>query len=329
MWSKSHKQECQLPKVSVVIPSYNHAAYLKQRIESVLSQGFQDFELIILDDASTDNSREILGGYSDHPRVRGVYYNSVNSGSVFAQWNSGVARAKGEYIWIAESDDYSDPRFLGTLVDVLDSDAAIGVAYTQSWRVDARNNKLSDLSDWTSDLDSERWRSDYTNDGNDECRRYMVLKCTIPNASGVVFRRSVYEEAGGADEGYRLAGDWMLWTKLLILSNIAFVAEPLNYFRIHDQTVRASSARSSIILHETSQIVSFILRQVDVPDEIREAAFNRLLDRWILELSIHGIRPSEDWCFYRIFQSLDSGIHRRVRDRILGKLSRRLGAKSA
>lgn len=75
-----------MPTVSVIVPNYCHAPYLEQRIESILQQTFQDFELILLDDCSTDGSREILERYRNHPKVSGIFYNERNSGSPFKQW---------------------------------------------------------------------------------------------------------------------------------------------------------------------------------------------------------------------------------------------------
>src|SRR5246127_2931841 len=105
-----------MPTVSVVVPNYNHARFLPERIESILRQSYQDFELILLDDCSSDDSRAILSQYADDPRVR-LEFNAVNSGSTFKQWNKGVRLARGKYVWIAESDDYADERLLQRLVD--------------------------------------------------------------------------------------------------------------------------------------------------------------------------------------------------------------------
>src|ERR1700747_3572036 len=110
-----------MPKVSVIVPNYNHARFLPKRIDSILGQSFQDFELILLDDCSSDDSRSILSQYASNPRVK-IDFNEVNSGSAFKQWNKGVHLARGEYVWIAESDDYADPRFFERLVAVLDRD---------------------------------------------------------------------------------------------------------------------------------------------------------------------------------------------------------------
>jgi glycosyltransferase involved in cell wall biosynthesis len=99
-------------KVSVIIPNYNHADYLPARIDSVLQQTHQNLEVILMDDCSSDNSREIITRYAaQDARIR-VVLNEQNSGSTFKQWNKGIALARGEYIWIAESDDVADSTFL-------------------------------------------------------------------------------------------------------------------------------------------------------------------------------------------------------------------------
>ena len=122
------------PKVSVVVPNYNHARFLPKRIDSILEQTFQDFELILLDDCSTDDSRSILAKYADSSRVR-TEFNEINSGSSFKQWNKGVGLARGEYVWIAESDDYSDERLLEELTARLDAEPRGAFAYCRSGRV--------------------------------------------------------------------------------------------------------------------------------------------------------------------------------------------------
>lgn len=81
-------------------------------MKSIFNQTFQDFEVILLDDASTDNSREILHKYQEHPKVSHLIINETNSGSPFKQWEKGLAFARGEFIWIAESDDYCNIFFL-------------------------------------------------------------------------------------------------------------------------------------------------------------------------------------------------------------------------
>ena len=103
------------PTVSIIVPNFNHAPFLRKRVDSILGQTYQDFEIILLDDCSTDESRSILREYSDRPHVR-LAFNDANSGSGYRQWNKGVSLARGKYVWIAESDDYADGNLLQRLV---------------------------------------------------------------------------------------------------------------------------------------------------------------------------------------------------------------------
>ena len=316
-----------MPKVTVIVPNYNHAQFLEQRIESILKQTYQDFDVILMDDASSDDSLKVFERYADHPRVRQILRNASNTGIPFKQWNAGVARATGEYIWMAESDDYADPELLGTLTRLLDSNPTVGLAYCQSTAVDERGAALFSLKDWTDDLDRQRWSADYVNDGRDECRRFVALKCTVPNASAVLFRRSVYIDVGTADENFRLSGDWMLWAKLLLASDIAFVAKPLNYFRVHGNTVRQRSRRNAVALDESVRILRFIRERVEVPDAVAERAYDRLLDRWIGEIARWRLNARTNVDIYRKLRALDRGLHRRMVRRAASGLRQRLRSK--
>jgi glycosyltransferase involved in cell wall biosynthesis len=131
------KPEPYMPKLTVIVPNYNHERFLAKRLESILNQTFQDFELILLDDCSTDNSRLILSQSVRDHRVR-IEFNDVNSGSTFKQWNKGVQLAQGKYIWIAESDDYADVHLLERLVPLLDNDPKAAFAYCRAWCVTAK-----------------------------------------------------------------------------------------------------------------------------------------------------------------------------------------------
>ena len=101
-----------MSQISIIIPNYNHAKYLPQRLESVYNQTYQDFEVILLDDCSNDDSVTILNTYAKHLKTSHVVFNDKNSGNTFTQWAKGIALAKGDFIWIAESDDVADLSFL-------------------------------------------------------------------------------------------------------------------------------------------------------------------------------------------------------------------------
>lgn len=129
-------------KVSVIIPNYRHALYLKERIDSVLEQTYRDFEVIILDDCSPDDSREIIETYRTREKIAHIVYNERNSGSTFMQWQKGFDLAQGEYIWIAESDDFADPGFLSSCVEQLENEPSCTLAYTESRLVDAESRPM-------------------------------------------------------------------------------------------------------------------------------------------------------------------------------------------
>ena len=175
-----------MPKVTVVIPSYNHARFLEQRIVSVLAQTYSDFDVLFLDDASTDESLKVFAKYQSHPRIRAVL-NQTNSGSTFKQWNKGVRAAQGEYIWLAESDDVAEPRFLETLVGLLDNNPTVGLAYSDSLYIDDGGNPFALAHLRYRELHPTHWESDYISRGTEECLRYLIHLNTIPNASAPRF----------------------------------------------------------------------------------------------------------------------------------------------
>lgn len=317
-----------MPKVTVIVPNYNHGPFLNQRIDSVLEQSYADFEVILMDDASSDGSLEVLQSYASDSRVRLIMPNTVNTGIPFKQWNKGVAEARGEYIWIAESDDFAKPALLATLVDVLDRHPNVGLAYCQSLAVDGSGAVTGTLQGWTDDLDATRWSADHVGNGPDECRRFVVQKCTIPNASAVVFRKDAYLRVGSADEDFRLSGDWMMWAKLLLDSDVAFVAEPLNCFRMHQNTVRSNSARTTVALQEAIRIYRYISGRVDVPDQVRDAVLERLLNRWVMSWSAVRPRLGTELEMYRAFRQLDRDINKRLVKRLTARLWKMAGLAS-
>jgi len=269
-----------MPTVSVIVPNYNHARFLRKRIDSVLQQTFQDFELILLDDCSTDDSRSILSSYASDPRVR-IEFNEVNSGSTFKQWNKGVRLARGKYVWIAESDDYADERLLERLVSVLDAEPQVVYAYCRSWRVSAADQMDGFVDRYLADLDPVRWTADYRADGHEECRNYFVRANSVPNASAVVFRKALYKSVGSADENLHLCGDWKLWASMALTGKVAYLAEPLNYFRFHDATVRNESAYMSTDVVEYLAMFRWVLDRVTPPRTVLNSLYDIASDMWV------------------------------------------------
>ena len=293
-----------MPKVSVVIPNYNHARYLRRRIDSVLQQTYQDFEIILLDDNSTDDSRQILSSYAGDPRVR-LEFNSANSGSPFKQWNKGVRMARSEYVWIAESDDYADERFLERLVAVLDSESEVAFAYCQSWRVSA-DDQIEGFADlYFAYLDPLAWTANYCVDGLEECRRHLVLECTVPNASAALFRKAVFEAVGGADESFRMCADWKLWISMALKGKVAFLSEPLNYYRCHNECVRGRDSHAAVNAEECLHVARWVLQEVTPPDSVRRKMRRHIARNWTRPMFRKEVPLAIRWAILRRAMTID------------------------
>jgi glycosyltransferase involved in cell wall biosynthesis len=301
-----------VPKVSVIIPNYNHDRFLTKRVRSILDQTFQDFEIIYLDDTSTDNSDVVVAPFLSH--FTHVIKNETNSGIPFKQWNKGASLAQGEYLWIAESDDYTDKHFLERLVDVLDRHPNVGLAYCQSWGVDEGDRILQSWKLNTDTLDLERWQQDFINNGKDECQRYLIYKNTVPNASATLIRRNVYEQVGKAEESLKLCGDWLTWIKILMQSDIAFVATPLNYFRTHAHSVRSGSLKYLVYAEESYQVLKYALQHCNIAPETANKAYQVMLERWYEAAIAHrNEAPNRVHIrIYRLANRIDPMLKRRL-----------------
>jgi nitrogen regulatory protein PII len=225
------------PLVSVIVPNYNHARFLEERLESITRQTLSDFEIILLDDCSTDNSIEILREFTARePRAR-LLPNSKNSGSPFKQWRRGLAEAKGNYIWIAESDDSSHPELLASLVARLESNKKAIIAACCPQMVDAERNNLGIPKDWFSDIGGARWESNFSSPGIREMADAFAHKNAILNASGVLFRNGP-DLIDLVDDSMRLCADWLFWVRLLSRGDFEYIARPLNYWRLTSSNAR-------------------------------------------------------------------------------------------
>ena len=239
-------------KVSVIVPNYNYARYIDKRIESIVRQTYPIYELILLDDCSTDNSVAVIEQALD--KVREKYpsiivkfvKNKVNSGKAIAQWKKGFELAKGDFIWIAEADDLCSKHFLAEVMKGFDDSEAV-LSYVESAIINSKGIIL--VPNFRRSRDKEKtghFGKNYTKDGVREIEEIMAIRCTIPNVSAVVFRKKAIrlKDLERAIE-FKQVGDWYLYTKILENGQISYSKKALNKFRVHSGSKTAESKKNS------------------------------------------------------------------------------------
>ncbi|MCD8318028.1 MAG: glycosyltransferase [Paraprevotella sp.] len=230
------------PLVSVIIPNYNYARFLVQRIDSVLGQTYSNTELIILDDASTDGSRDVIEAYRNEPKVKHIIFNEVNSGSTFKQWEQGFESAKGDFIWIAECDDYADRFFLEKILSRMQADATLKIGFSNSYWVTPEKSFIN--KDYTISEPLQIY------EGKSFIRHHLLKENFIYNASMAVFRKDALKGVDPEVATYKSCGDKLFWSSLAAQGRVLFVCEPLNYFRIHPEKVTSNSIANGTLFKE-------------------------------------------------------------------------------
>lgn len=260
-----------MPYVSVIVPNYNHAPFLKQRIDSILNQSFQDFELILLDDCSTDNSRDILNSYERNLHVSHVVFNEKNSGSPFAQWNKGMFLAQGDWIWIAESDDWADKHFLETLLNEAKSYPSVGLIYAKAQYVYP---------------DGKTWSPHVTNKttyfkGDDFAIQRLLLSNDIYNASMTLFKKSCWAQIDSTRyDKMRLCGDWFFYVLLCEHKDVLEVDKCLSYYRIHDKYPSFHAECDGLTFIEGLEVLDYIAQHYHISASRYSRHWGRMLAKY-------------------------------------------------
>lgn len=252
--------------VSVIIPNYNHAEYLPQRIESILNQTLLPDEILFLDDASEDDSVAIAQRYAaQSPVPFRVVVNEVNSGSTFKQWLKGFSLVTSDLVWIAESDDWCEMDFLERLVpEFYDED--VNLAFCQSTITGPANEIYAlDYTSYTDEISRTRWLTRYSVSSAEEIAVALSQKNTIPNASAVVFRRPELDDVASLLLKYRLCGDWWFYLWRIQGGKISFIPKPLNYHRRHPKTVTHNLEKENRSIEEALLIKAELFERECLP----------------------------------------------------------------
>ncbi len=226
-----------MPKVSVILTSFNHDKYIHEAIESVLNQSFIDFELIIWDDASSDDSWGIINSYSD-VRIK-AYRNKQNmrGGNI----NRALKVVSGEYIAIHHSDDVWELDKLEKQIAYLDAHSEIGAVFTWAQIIDENGSKVE--NSWFKQENKSQW----------QWLNQLFLEQNYLNHPSVLIRKQCYQEVGPYRYGLAQTADAEMWSRLLIIFPIHIIQEKLTKHRLFSDNSNTSGTRPDVAIRVSNE----------------------------------------------------------------------------
>jgi glycosyltransferase involved in cell wall biosynthesis len=248
---------------------------LEQRLSSVYHQTYPHLRVILLDDASTDNSREILEQYCHHPKTQVVAYNEQNLGSPFPQWRRGIEMAETEWVWIAESDDYCTTDFLEALLPGLENPDCV-MAF----------NELHWVNDAGMITRTAKPVAPFMMEGKTFFRKNMLIQNHLQNAGMAVVRREVALRMDSGWTRYRKSGDYRFFAEILQHGKVYGSGQPLAFFRRHPQQITTRLEHDDLAFTEKMETYRHLLQAGHLhPADLREVLRTRLLENEILKLA--------------------------------------------
>ena len=245
------------PTVSVIIPAYNQAQFVSEAIDSVLAQSFKDFEIVVVNDGSTDNTEDVLKKYSG--KITYIY--QENKGPAAAK-NKGIVASRGKYVATLDSDDIWLSQKLEMQTKHLDSNGKVGLVYTDAYMVDSDGTRTHNVTSFAQYAPFSGYVLDK-----------LILNNFIPSLT-VMVRRTVLDTVGLFDESLLIGEDWDLWLRIASQFPIDFVDAPLGERRIHGGNItRESEVR--MLLHNI-RIMHKMVNSDNFPDNLRKFVHKKL-----------------------------------------------------
>ena len=247
-----------MPKVSVILTSYNHAKYLRESIESVLNQTFSDFELIIGDDASTDESWAIIQSYTD-PRIH-TYRHEVNKMGCIINEIVSSGQASGDLIAIHHSDDIWEPQKLAKQVAFLDANPEVGALFTTVQIIDEAGNPFQDQNHFYSKRFEQANRTRY------EWLNFFFFEGNALCHPSVLLRKECYATCGLYRYGLVQLGDWDMWVRICLKYEIHILPEKLTRFRILTREANSSGDRPDVHIRTQFEFLQIYANYLKITD---------------------------------------------------------------
>ena len=255
--------------VTAIVPNYNHARYLPQRIESILNQTYPLIDIVILDDCSTDNSREVIDAYvQKYPgRVKSIFA-TTNSGNVFRQWQNGHSQASGDIVWICESDDFCEPTFVERAIRAF-RDPSVMLSFGSVQYANTAGAFVEGLDDYREECEPGIWDRAIVRPASEWFCNGFGVKNAIPNVGGSLWRRFPISETVWVEASkFKIMGDWFLYSEIAGGGQIAYEPTAVSYFRIHSNNTSGKKAQgNSYYYDEYFRIMRHLKSKWPIPEE--------------------------------------------------------------
>ena len=307
-----------VPRVTVVIPTFNRARYLPTALESVLAQTYGDFRLLVADNASTDGTPEIVARYHD-PRID--YVRRPENLGITANHNLALQDVRSPYCLIVPDDDVLFPDILERTVAVLDANPRAGMVHARFQVLDADGGVLKELDDWTYGLDGDTVEA-----GDTFIRESMLWSCRVCASTALMRMESLPDPPFDQDDFPAI--DFGMWLRMALGWEMAFIADPLAGYRIHGTTHSAAfgppqgagyTMRTEIVTRLRDVKLRFVERfrhRLGDVDDLRDRAA-RCLRRELIWMARNETLPQRG--FGRTVRALAAGL--RVDPKLLAEPS--------
>jgi glycosyltransferase involved in cell wall biosynthesis len=266
------------PRVTLLVPCYNYGRYLAQALDSLLHQTLTDVELIVIDDASNDNTPEVLADYAGDPRVH-IIRHATNQGHI-RSYNEGLRMARGQYVGIVSADDYCQRSdALERQVALFEHNPRVGMVYSAHAMLDP---------DGTSTVVAHG-DFDQVRPGFDEFQSLMWGNYILH--SGTLLRRDVQDALGFYDLDLPQSGDWDLWLRASATGDVGYIADPLYVYRLHPTNMQAKGMPPERQADQNVRTLekAFAALPADSPAELWRAR-RRALQHALLQTSWFDLR---------------------------------------
>ena len=246
------------PLATVIVPAYNHEKFIRDRLDSILSQTIGDTDILVLDDCSTDGTAAVVSEYLTDPRVR-FARNETNTGSPFMQWLKGAEMARAELIWIAEGDDLASDDFLEKMLPAFD-DPEVNLAFCRTEIINEFGVfQPGALDSYYKTSDFPFWGGTVKMDGLAAIESGFGSMCLIVNGSATVIRRDQLISGAAIAKTYKMCGDWYVYLSALVGAKLVFTTAATNYFRRHSSSAVHKLEGTPKYFHERELIANYVV----------------------------------------------------------------------